>query len=533
MTSNTYDISGGDFQGAGAATSRLKEQLKRIGVEQETVRRAVIAAYEAEMNVVIHAREGNMRVMLDDRQIDVEVMDAGPGIPDIDRAMQEGFSTAPVEALELGFGAGMGLPNIKKNSDEFDIESTVGQGTRVSFRVRLVPQHACVHAGNSVRISAELCRECMHCLDICPTQALRVRNGKPEILEHLCIDCGACLRVCETGALTMADTTELAKPADDTVLIVPSAFFVQFGAKTGPREVFAGLAGMGFPDVRPTEGWEDALREAVMEYASKEAPSRPVISPVCPAVVNLIEMRFPSLMDHLAPFLSPVEAMCAEFAGHQIALLAACPSQSTAVKSNSAATDVTIVVPTSLSRVLLPLVKRADNGTAKERDEHYIAATYRDETIFRVSGIDHVMAVLEKAETGALADIDLMELFACDQGCFGSPLFSEDPFVARHRWLEEGGPTDTTARAVRRKAPYSARAGLRLDDDMARAIEKLSRIDGITGNLPGRDCRMCGAPTCSAFAEDIVLGRATQSACVHLNGNEVEKHGFERDRPQT
>ena len=139
-----------------------------------------------------------------------------------------------------------------------------------------------------------------------------------------------------------------------------------------------------------------------------------------------------------------------------------------------------------------------------------------------MSGINHVMAVLEKAENGALGDIHLMEPFACTQGCFGSPFFSEDPFVARHRWVDELGSCDTSARAVQRKAPYSAHAGLRLDDDMSRAIEKLSRIDGIARSLPGRDCGMCGAPTCSAFAEDVVLGRATESACLHLNGNEVE-----------
>jgi len=522
MTSNTYSISGGDFQRAGAAASRLKEQLKRIGVEQETVRRAVIAAYEAEMNVVIHARKGNMRVMLDAGQIDVEVTDAGPGIPDIDQAMQEGFSTAPLEAIELGFGAGMGLPNIKKNSDVFDIESTVGKGTRVSFRLCLAPQNASVDTANSVRVSAELCRECLHCLRSCPTQALRVRNGKPEVLEHLCIDCGACIRVCGTGALNMVGEAEVPRPTDETVLIVPSAFLVQFGARGDPHDVLAGLAGLGFLDVRLTEGWEDALREAVMEYASKGTPSRPVISPVCPAVVNLIEMRFPSLMDNLAPFLSPVEAMCEEFAGHRVVLLAACPSQSTAIKSNSLAADVRIVLATSLRYALLPLVTRADNGTAKWRDKHCVAAACRDEAILEVSGIDHVMAVLEKAEDGALGDIELMELFACSQGCFGSPFYSEDPFVARHRRLDELGLPDTTARAVRRKAPCSARAGLRLDDDMSKAIEKLSRIDEIAGSLPGRDCGMCGAPTCSAFAEDVVLGRATESACVHLNGSEDE-----------
>jgi len=309
-------------------------------------------------------------------------------------------------------------------------------------------------------------------------------------------------------------------PTDDTVLIVPSAFLVQFGAHRSSHEVLAGLAGLGFRDVRVTEDWECALREAVMEYTCEETPSRPVISPVCSAVVNLIEMRFPSLMGNLAPFLSPVEAMCEEFSGHPIVLLVACPSQSTSIVSNSLATDIRIVVPASLRSALLPLVTRADNFTAGVSNENYIEGACRDESILRVSGIDHVMAVLEKAEDGALCDIDLMEPYACSEGCFGSPFFSEDCFVARHRRLELVGSFDTTAKAVRRRVPHVVRAGLRLDENMSRAITKLSKIDELAESLPGRDCGMCGAPTCNAFAEDVVLGRATECACVHLNGYE-------------
>jgi serine/threonine-protein kinase RsbT len=105
-----YDIQSGDFGGAGAASRDLKQHLKRIGAESNAVRRAMIAAYEAEMNVVIHTKGGRLKATVSDGQLDVDVVDRGPGIPDVPQAMREGFSTASSEARALGFGAGMGLP---------------------------------------------------------------------------------------------------------------------------------------------------------------------------------------------------------------------------------------------------------------------------------------------------------------------------------------------------------------------------------------------------------------------------------------
>ena len=138
-----YDIHCGDFTSAGAASRDLKQHLKRIGAESDAVRRAMIAAYEAEMNVVIHAEGGGrLEAAVSDGQLDVDVIDEGPGIADVKSAMREGWSTASSEARALGFGAGMGLPNILRNSDLMDVTSTPGEGTRVSFTVALRPEAA-------------------------------------------------------------------------------------------------------------------------------------------------------------------------------------------------------------------------------------------------------------------------------------------------------------------------------------------------------------------------------------------------------
>jgi serine/threonine-protein kinase RsbT len=128
-----YSIKGWDFTKAGDASCEIKNTLKQIGVSQEVIRRVAIASYEAEMNVVMYARRGKMRCEIDTTIIKITIEDEGPGIEDIDLAMQEGFSTATAEMREMGFGAGMGLPNMTRNSDVFEISSVMGRGTKLKM----------------------------------------------------------------------------------------------------------------------------------------------------------------------------------------------------------------------------------------------------------------------------------------------------------------------------------------------------------------------------------------------------------------
>lgn len=132
----SYHIEGGNFSRAGIASSEVKKILKQLNVNPTAIKRVVVALYEAEVNVVAHAYEGNVHVDISPEGVTVVVDDRGPGIPDIPLAMQEGYSTASPEVREMGFGAGMGLPNMQKNCDELSIESEVGKGTRVTMKTR-------------------------------------------------------------------------------------------------------------------------------------------------------------------------------------------------------------------------------------------------------------------------------------------------------------------------------------------------------------------------------------------------------------
>jgi anti-sigma regulatory factor (Ser/Thr protein kinase) len=133
----TYDVDSDDFTRAGEASADIKKKLKKMNVPHEAVRKVAIAMYEGEINMVIHANGGVITVNVNEDSITMVLADKGPGIPDVEKAMQEGFSTAPDNIRALGFGAGMGLPNMKKYTDEMQIDTEIGVGTTVTMKVNL------------------------------------------------------------------------------------------------------------------------------------------------------------------------------------------------------------------------------------------------------------------------------------------------------------------------------------------------------------------------------------------------------------
>ena len=132
-----YQISGDDFTRAGEASSNVKNKLKMMNIDSSVIRRVAIAMYEGEINMVIHANGGTIKVILTDDNIRLILADTGPGIPDVEKAMQQGYSTAPEEVRALGFGAGMGLPNMKKYSDSMQIDTKVNVGTTVTLDIHM------------------------------------------------------------------------------------------------------------------------------------------------------------------------------------------------------------------------------------------------------------------------------------------------------------------------------------------------------------------------------------------------------------
>jgi serine/threonine-protein kinase RsbT len=533
MITLSYRIQGGDFDSAGLATRKLKEQLARIGVAAPVMRRAMIASYEAEMNVVIHARTGTLWARLDEEKLDLEVADEGPGIPDVQLALREGWSTASSQARQMGFGAGLGLPNIRKNSDLFDIETRVGRGTRIRSTILLgarddgdgpLPQ-----APGFLSLDPGRCRACLRCIFACPTAALRVHGSRPVLLPELCIGCTACAAECADEVFGIgsagagspgtdgADGGRAALPPvpPDAVLVLPRGFLAGFPVSDSPARVLAALQEAGFQDIRMVEEWEQALRREARAFAGSGSGPLPLIPPFCPAVVALVESRFPSLIPHLGRWLSPIEAAGEEFPLRPVFLVAACGAQHAAAGRTSLTDRLTVLAPARLAEAVLPGLGRrptaappasAGAGGEPAPDPRELVAT----------GVRHVMRILSEAEAGALAGATLLDLSLCDGGCAGSPLLCTDPFLALHRWQRAPiSAAHSDAAAVPRQKPYAQRHGVRLDKDMGEAIRRLARIDELTRSLPGRECGACGAPSCAAFAEDVVMARADADGCPH------------------
>ena len=139
LLNESFEVSAGDFLSAGEASGRIKKILKQLGVDGEVIRRAAIVSYEAELNLVIHSLGGRLELEVTPQFVTISTRDIGPGIEDISLALKEGWSTAPDSVREMGFGAGMGLPNMKRYSDELHVETQLGKGTTVTVRIR-IPQ---------------------------------------------------------------------------------------------------------------------------------------------------------------------------------------------------------------------------------------------------------------------------------------------------------------------------------------------------------------------------------------------------------
>ncbi len=578
----SYEIKSNDFRRAGDASRALKVHLKLVGADAESIRRTMIAAYEAEMNVVIHAQGGRLEAHLAEVGIHVDVIDNGPGIPNLELAMKEGFSTANAEARSLGFGAGMGLPNIKRSSDRLRVTSHVDTGTRVSFTVFFKGEATRAARYLSLQASRGLCQDCRRCLTACPTEAIRMREHVPAILEHLCIDCGACVAACKPEALTIRnDVSGLHEITDrqDALLVVPPGLLVDCGPKYSPERVLGALRSLGFADVVSITPYEEALRQAVATSTQAESVELPAISPVCPAIVNLIELRFPSLIPHLAPYDSPLEAVQAAHPEQPMVYVVSCPSQRSALIANEVAggllpgrETITEYVTPAMARqaameqlVDLPDEEQDSGGSAaptegaaegaapdeaalpsKAAAHRTVAAGARTTARMTpkamqamearlssggpqtprlvVTGVEHVVAVLEQLENGLLGNVPVIEPYACEGGCFGSPFLQEDYHVSLHRWEEAERTLALDAleydqelvRAVPRRLPVTARPGIRLDADMGLAIEKLGQLQTILEDLPGKNCGACGAPSCTALAEDVVLERALLTDCPYI-----------------
>lgn len=412
---------------------------------------------------------------------------------------------------------------------------------------------------HSVRLAAERCIGCTHCVRECPTEAIRVRFGKARINPFRCVDCGTCIRNCPTRAkYAQTDSLEDLKRFRYNVAIPSSAFAGQFKSSLSLDKILSGLIFLGFDEVYEGALGGDIISLATREYLSRPDRVKPVISSLCPAVVRLIQVRFPSLLGHIIPVEAPMDAAARIVKTSRSAILGippqeigvffltACPAKVTAIKQPVAAGYTMIDGAIPISDIYNRLMKSIDKvqvrpgiSRASGTGLGWGAAGGENRTLgvgrrMAVDGIHNVVRVLEMVEDEELDDYDYLELRACTGGCVGGALTAEEPFVAKQRINDlrvlrgdqpgitrplPGEPTFEEIQQMVREGVFNLRsevqprATLQLGTDIAETITRMKKLEDLLTNLPGIDCGSCGAPTCRAFAEDVVLGRAQIFDC--------------------
>lgn len=401
---------------------------------------------------------------------------------------------------------------------------------------------------HSVMLDQEKCKGCTNCIKHCPTEAIRVREGRARIIEELCIDCGECIRICPNHAkLAITDTLERLQDYKYTVALPAPSLYAQFGPDVMPHHVLGALLDLGFDDFFEVAVGAEAVSRFLRAYLGGHHEPRPMISSACPAVVRLMQVRFPGLLENIVPVESPMEVaarMARERAMRDhglkdeeigIFFITPCPAKVTAVKQpfgersyvdgaismSAVCGEILVRLKSSAARLQTSASPAYGVGWGKSGGENH---AIKDHSLLAVDGIHNVISLLEEIERGGLRDIDYIEAQACTGGCIGGPLVPQNPYVSRVRMENlvkklnerEQQPLElpTDPEFYRLKKRILPRPTLKLSDDIDRAINMLEEVERIYADLPGLDCGSCGSPSCRALAEDIVRGYAETSFCV-------------------
>jgi iron only hydrogenase large subunit-like protein len=412
---------------------------------------------------------------------------------------------------------------------------------------------------HSVYLDEEKCLGCTTCLRSCPTGAIRVRGGKAIINESKCIDCGECIRICPHHA-KLAKTDPLSKKDDYeyTVAMVAPAIIGQFKPKYSIDQILSAVKALGFDEVVEVAYGAEIVGQALKyEYHAKRYP-RPLISSACPAVVKLIQVRFPELTGNICRLKSPM-AMTARLVRKRIReegiyknsdvgvfFITPCAAKATMVNNPASSEydkydqiDGAIAIKDIYSDLAsligsCPIQEGIHNTTPESctwalsgGESDYL----KNKNVLHVDGIQNVINVLEEIECGKLDTIEFFEGLACIGGCVGGCLTVENNYVAK-MYIQDRAKTMKQTSIVHMsdeyvKSIYNSgmmhikerilpRSPEPLDQDINKAIEKMKQIEVLESKLPGLDCGSCGAPGCRALAEDIVAGKAKEIDCVFV-----------------
>ncbi len=407
---------------------------------------------------------------------------------------------------------------------------------------------------HSVTLDSQKCMGCTNCIKRCPTEAIRVREGKACIISQRCIDCGECIRVCPHHAKkAQYDHMEALKSFSYTVALPAPALYGQFNHLNDMDIVLTGLKRIGFDHVFEVSRAAELVSEATRLLMKEGKLELPVISSACPAVVRLIRVRFPDLCSHVLPLASPMETAAriarqeamerTGLPGEKIGIffITPCPAKVTDIRAplDFACSQVDGAI--AISEIFPKLTDAMEHLEATEPLQHSgvigvgwassggESAALLNEKYLAADGVENVIRVLEELEDDRIRELEFIELNACAGGCVGGVLCVENAYVAKARLqrLRRYLPVSRNhLQKGKEEVPYwekdlEYQPVLKLSSDRGEALRMMGEIDRITCLFPGLDCGSCGAPSCRALAEDVVRGEARESDCIFVLKEEI------------
>ena len=405
---------------------------------------------------------------------------------------------------------------------------------------------------HSVLLDRDKCTGCTTCLRHCPTEAIRIKDGHAQINNERCIDCGECIRVCQQKAKrAVCSKLETMNRFKWKIALPAPSLYGQFDNLDDIDYVLDGLLKIGFDDVFEVSKAAELVSAYTRLYLKTDGVKKPAISSACPVVLRLIGLRFPSLEENIIHMLPPMEiaarlARESAIKNHPelkpdeigVCFISPCPAKASYVKNGFADYKSQVDEVVSISDIyflLINAMKKNDDikslsesgmigiGWASTGGE---ATAIFNDNYLAADGIENVNRVLDQIENGNIPQLEFIELNACTGGCVGGVLTIQNPYIAKarlqslRRYLPVSQnfltpedskyiPDSYIFNELPEYQPIS-----RLSDSMAESIRMMSDIQKLRKSLPGIDCGSCGAPTCRAFAEDVIKGLSVPEDCL-------------------
>ena len=390
-------------------------------------------------------------------------------------------------------------------------------------------------------------------MTVCPTQAIRVRDGKAVIIDDRCVDCGNCCKACPVSAIVIEqDDFQEIFEFPVRIALVPAVLIGQFPSNIKTGEIYGGLKRLGFTHVFEIESVVDLVQDGYNQFLESYEGEKPAISSFCPAILRLIQVRFPSLVSHLVKIKPPSDVAAIHYRklmeeqGHDpsqigIYYVTPCAAKIASIKSPVGEEQSPVNGVINMEYLYNKLLHLIMNREVEEEEGPVSGAlnskgilwsltrgesSGQEGRCLAVDGIRNVTEFLEKLEDEEESNIDFLELRACDESCAGGVLISGNRFLTVERLNGRARTIENDGRSLSRDASYDqklfalgdipVRPALALDQDQGKAIRKMLKVEELLKVLPGIDCAACGSPTCRALAEDIVQERAGLDWCVFL-----------------